>query len=1515
MTFDVTTITAAARTDAETFLAENDNDCDDEDDIDSDRSIRWSFQRWLHEDLSWDELRSMVLHIHRDEYELLREMVRMQAPLPIPTHPRAIPFLPASSWGRSYYDRRDKPGHHHRSWQHNCRMLQFLPKHSSPGTRNGYSMDDQEAALLAMLMNGTTTSSNNNNLTRHSAPFRDKKKKIREEKKKTRTENRNNVASSYNVIARQFKSLESLDLCNSNTTYQQQNTDWMFLNSMVMEPTDDVNFYCCGLVESLYGNDVDRTNCDPKDYFLKQLKIVARGNFGSYPLLKSNPNDHTRMFPDWFDPEERWFTVSMYLACRLEVALWDAFHQQNFRHCSRKPSILFNPELGLGHHDIVASLLVKAMRDALRSILGDDRGTYFGDASKNPFQIRDCLLWYLLRHDTRPAHHLQGRHPILFQTWTNNVLACPILELGTKWEPFLRMIRDRLQMLASDYVVQSLVRDQLESDDTSVTNNTTTMQAKKKSSRKRNRSRKKKNKRTSDSAEIKVGILAHNSEDDPFGHVSMQTGTKSPSSSEDSEIDTCNSSSHSSKSNCPNYFYAFPDNNTSTRDRNRNIVMVLSILDDAIAKTFDLVGLNDLPKSKEYGTSALGSNGRDQEFLLVQCGGKSSEAVKKPSSIALKLSKDATHSVKVQNLAVKDLAQTIKPFSTQTSTSESIGIPKTASFPGPATAATVLCKREQHSDWTFDINDHTLFPSLHENESMGMEPGESFLSSLEPHRTHETENSATLRTSNLEMLPSSYPALDPSLFLRPDTFASSGWDMPGYSPVDGWGRFRGFPARDESIFTDFFRKQDTSNYVQAGVVMASSTAASIASSTDEIESDPDKLNDVELNLVVDETAGENDHSTISSSYHDRQKDTIPPEVKFEIEESELATLVSRKDGSESGSGFQSPSPPSTPSPRLSPILVSLSDLSAMRKEAIENIEIPSSRALSSESSPSILVAPQTAMQGSRVASSTLNNAPPDICKEKVDQDKNKSPKRPLDPALTYKAAASRPLRSSDDHDIRTKLCARKSIGASLSHQTVSARRDSKVSKDDHDIRHIAREQSTFTPSYKSMLARAVQTQTGRFSCPDSVSKSLSLAHFDAVLRNKAKDGNLCARSETALDGHDDSQRWSENRPCKTTDDDNCTMAKDGSTTITSASSRKDPEELILLKEERNAYRDVCLTLGAEVAKLTNLLATTSNPALQSQTQRTTVYGRTFGSSVVFDPDAVNHPFQQAPRAMTLAAMSDAGYRGEIESQTSEDEVGMKMISAGEQLSSGVTVAESDASVEIVNTKAVIQIPHGLRPVKDINDLVSMNGLQSRLARDIFLFVETTNNQLKKLESKRRIAVQRMTRLVNTIWPRAQVKLYGSHVTGICLPSSDLDFVVCLPAVHKNAVADAPGDLEGRNAINESSQKLLARRLKGESWIDPRSLKLIERTVVPIIKVSTKDTKAKTLHLDISFDAPHHHGLEAAHMISQVMEELPMIRPLVIVLKQFLLDRGLLTAYTGGLVSSLPESLFHLTFVC
>jgi len=108
-------------------------------------------------------------------------------------------------------------------------------------------------------------------------------------------------------------------------------------------------------------------------------------------------------------------------------------------------------------------------------------------------------------------------------------------------------------------------------------------------------------------------------------------------------------------------------------------------------------------------------------------------------------------------------------------------------------------------------------------------------------------------------------------------------------------------------------------------------------------------------------------------------------------------------------------------------------------------------------------------------------------------------------------------------------------------------------------------------------------------------------------------------------------------------------------------------------------------------------------------------------------------------------------------------------------------------------------------------------------------------QLKRNESRRIMVVEQITKAVNAVWPRAQIKMYGSHMTRLCLPSSDMDFVICLPAVHKNAPARAPGDLEGRNAINETNQKVLARKLKGESWLGKYEMIQIVRYVIPCIQ--------------------------------------------------------------------------------
>lgn len=44
------------------------------------------------------------------------------------------------------------------------------------------------------------------------------------------------------------------------------------------------------------------------------------------------------------------------------------------------------------------------------------------------------------------------------------------------------------------------------------------------------------------------------------------------------------------------------------------------------------------------------------------------------------------------------------------------------------------------------------------------------------------------------------------------------------------------------------------------------------------------------------------------------------------------------------------------------------------------------------------------------------------------------------------------------------------------------------------------------------------------------------------------------------------------------------------------------------------------------------------------------------------------------------------------------------------------------------------------------------------------------------------AIKRVTRSLQVLWPRSRTNIFGSSATGLSLPSSDVDLVVCLPPV-------------------------------------------------------------------------------------------------------------------------------------
>ena len=153
--------------------------------------------------------------------------------------------------------------------------------------------------------------------------------------------------------------------------------------------------------------------------------------------------------------------------------------------------------------------------------------------------------------------------------------------------------------------------------------------------------------------------------------------------------------------------------------------------------------------------------------------------------------------------------------------------------------------------------------------------------------------------------------------------------------------------------------------------------------------------------------------------------------------------------------------------------------------------------------------------------------------------------------------------------------------------------------------------------------------------------------------------------------------------------------------------------------------------------------------------------------------------------------------------------------------------------------------------------------------------------------KRLGVLERFRRTVTAVWPACEVKVFGSFTTGLYLPSSDLDLVMfglweripfrCLERILQDIAA-------------------------------PHSIEVIDGAAVPIVKYDDLVTGIK---VDISFNNVS--GLQSAEVIKTFKLEFPVLPKLVMVLKQFLLVRGLSTVFTGGL-SSYSLSLMVISFL-
>ncbi|XP_051983038.1 terminal nucleotidyltransferase 4B-like isoform X1 [Xyrauchen texanus] len=146
------------------------------------------------------------------------------------------------------------------------------------------------------------------------------------------------------------------------------------------------------------------------------------------------------------------------------------------------------------------------------------------------------------------------------------------------------------------------------------------------------------------------------------------------------------------------------------------------------------------------------------------------------------------------------------------------------------------------------------------------------------------------------------------------------------------------------------------------------------------------------------------------------------------------------------------------------------------------------------------------------------------------------------------------------------------------------------------------------------------------------------------------------------------------------------------------------------------------------------------------------------------------------------------------------------------------------------------------------------------------------------ERMRLEVVARIERVIIDLWPNAEVQMFGSFSTGLYLPTSDIDLVVF-------------GSWETLPLWT------LEEALRKRKVADVNTVKVLDKATVPIIKLTDSHTEVK---VDISFNVES--AVKAANLIKEFKQQYPVLPYLVLVLKQFLLQRELNEVFTGGIGS-------------
>eukprot|EP00775_Hariotina_reticulata_P010713 gene10713-10869_t len=166
----------------------------------------------------------------------------------------------------------------------------------------------------------------------------------------------------------------------------------------------------------------------------------------------------------------------------------------------------------------------------------------------------------------------------------------------------------------------------------------------------------------------------------------------------------------------------------------------------------------------------------------------------------------------------------------------------------------------------------------------------------------------------------------------------------------------------------------------------------------------------------------------------------------------------------------------------------------------------------------------------------------------------------------------------------------------------------------------------------------------------------------------------------------------------------------------------------------------------------------------------------------------------------------------------------------------------------------------------------------KLHNEVVAFTKMLEPTPEEVDSRSK-SMSTVREVVNSIWPSAQVVVFGSYETGLYTPASDTDIVV----------VDS-GLLDAQKGLRALAHALQQRQLV-------RNLQQVLTARVPIIKFEMIESG---LAFDVSWEVKS--GPQGAGVVKALLQQWPVMRPLVLVLKVFLTQRELNEVYQGGIGS-------------